>query len=71
MAADSSTPARQPQETHGHRGWTDELTAPATSVSRQSVDGDERRFQMLTTITHNLHLLLSPLGRPGLIVVMC
>ena len=26
-----------------HRGWTDELTAPATSASRQSVDGDERR----------------------------
>ena len=48
MAADcsTSTPARPPQETHGHRGWTDELTAPATSVSRQSVDGDERRFQM-------------------------
>ena len=46
MAADCSTTAWQPQETHGHRGWTDELTAPATSVSRQSVDGDERRFQM-------------------------
>ena len=30
MAADCSTPARQPQETHGQGGWTDELTAPAT-----------------------------------------
>ena len=47
VAADCSMPARQPQETHGHRGWTDELTAPATSVSRQSVDGDQRRFRML------------------------
>ena len=46
MAADCSTPARQPQETYGHRGWTNELTAPATSVSQQSVDGDERRFGM-------------------------
>ena len=39
MEADCSTPARQPQEAHDHRGWTDELTAPATWVSRQSVDG--------------------------------
>ena len=28
------------------RFWTDELTAPATSVSRQSVDVDKRRFRM-------------------------
>ena len=26
VAAHCSTPARQPQETHSHRGWTDELT---------------------------------------------
>jgi len=29
VAADCSTPARQPQETHGHRELTDELTAQA------------------------------------------
>ena len=46
MVADCSTPARQPHEMHGHRGWTDELMAPATSVSRQSVDDDDRRFRM-------------------------
>jgi len=45
VAADCSTPARQPQEMHGHRGWTDELMAPATSMSQQSIDGDERRLQ--------------------------
>ena len=43
------TPVLQPQETHSHQGWTDELTSPATSVSRQSVDGDERQFQMSAT----------------------
>ena len=54
VAADCSTLARQPQETHGHRGWTDELTAPATSVSRQSVDGDERRFRMSDIVVGGL-----------------
>ena len=56
VAADCSTPARQPHETHGHRGWTDELTAPATSVSRHSVDGDERRFQMSAAGFHWRHV---------------
>ena len=38
VVADCSTPALQPQETHGHSELIDRLMAPATSIC-QRVDG--------------------------------
>ena len=49
VKADCSTPALQPQETRGHRKLIDGLTAPASSESRQSADGDKQQPLMSAT----------------------
>ena len=46
MVTDCCTPTLQPQETRGRRELIDELTAPASSGSRQSADGDEPQCLM-------------------------
>ena len=46
MVSDCSTPTLQPWETCGRRELIDRLTAPASSGSRQSADGNEQQCLM-------------------------